>query len=229
MTDLQTILFGALSQLQPDNDNQWTANGEPKLDILNILAGGAHRFTRDEVNELAPEFSRTNPVIPTENDTPEMPAAPAAFAAPTEGEGGETGEGGGTDPDPDPEPEPSELDLLKDQLASYAGTISTQFGYMVSLTTDAIELSKDEIEQGNMAVALRDALWVLRSQLDSRDTETIRLLEQYGSNKMENYRKNTLSSIDGYLEAQKNRPRVEPELKTKYTYAIDDPAQVNKK
>lgn len=51
----------ALKKLDPQNDNQWTQDGLPKLDALKFTIGEA--VTREQVQEAAPDFSRTNTSI----------------------------------------------------------------------------------------------------------------------------------------------------------------------
>jgi hypothetical protein len=51
----------ALQKLDPQNDNQWTQDGLPKLDALKFLVGDT--VTREQVQEAAPDFTRTNTTI----------------------------------------------------------------------------------------------------------------------------------------------------------------------
>lgn len=50
-------ILAALRQLDPANDNHWTADGSPRLDTVKLLAGGA-ALTRDQVTQAAPGYSR---------------------------------------------------------------------------------------------------------------------------------------------------------------------------
>ena len=52
----------ALQKLDVANDNQWTQDGLPKIEILKFLMGG-EAITREQVEEAAPGFTRANPVI----------------------------------------------------------------------------------------------------------------------------------------------------------------------
>lgn len=52
----------ALQKLDTANDNQWTQEGLPKIEILKFLMGG-EVITREQINEAAPGFTRANPVI----------------------------------------------------------------------------------------------------------------------------------------------------------------------
>jgi hypothetical protein len=58
----------ALSQLDPENDDHWTSNGDPLIDVVTAKMGT--KVTREEIVNSAPKFSRSNFVIP------EMPSAP---------------------------------------------------------------------------------------------------------------------------------------------------------
>lgn len=50
-------LQAALLKMDVENDNQWTIQGEAKLEMVKFLTGG-EAFTRDELNQLAPGFNR---------------------------------------------------------------------------------------------------------------------------------------------------------------------------
>jgi hypothetical protein len=49
---------GALSKLDPNNDEQWTADGLPRIDALEAL--GLKGVTRGQVTAVAPTFTRFN-------------------------------------------------------------------------------------------------------------------------------------------------------------------------
>lgn len=51
-----------LLKLDPKNDNQWTQEGLPKVDVLKFLSGG-ETWTREQITEAAPGFTRSNPII----------------------------------------------------------------------------------------------------------------------------------------------------------------------
>ena len=57
----------ALMNMDALDDDQWTGDGAPKLDVLSEAIGS--KIKRAEVMELAPEFSRDNMVLPKEVDT----------------------------------------------------------------------------------------------------------------------------------------------------------------
>lgn len=54
-------IVDALKKLDPNNDNQWTQDGQPKLDALKFLVGDT--VTREQVQEAAPDFNRGNTTI----------------------------------------------------------------------------------------------------------------------------------------------------------------------
>ena len=54
----------ALSQLDSMNDDHWTGDNVPRLDVLSDLVG--RKVTRKEVFDAAPKFSRSSMEIPTE-------------------------------------------------------------------------------------------------------------------------------------------------------------------
>lgn len=80
MKDTSRIL-AALAALDPHNDEHWTSVGLPSMAAVIALAG---EVTRRQVEAVAPEFSRTNLVLPAE-DEPEqvIPTPVPAVAAPT--------------------------------------------------------------------------------------------------------------------------------------------------
>lgn len=62
-------LIDVLDELDTEDDAQWTAEGDPKLEVIGELLG--RKVTRKEVKDAAPHFSRTNPqleAITTEGD-----------------------------------------------------------------------------------------------------------------------------------------------------------------
>jgi hypothetical protein len=95
--DAQTIK-DALTQLDPKNDNHWTAGGEARIDTVKSLVGDGVTVTRDSINAASPGFNReavlsaaqtTPPAGDTgtsnagaDTGTSAPPAPPAAPAAP---------------------------------------------------------------------------------------------------------------------------------------------------
>ena len=55
-------IIETLLKLDTTNDNQWTQDGLPKVDVLKFLSGG-ETWTRDQISEAAPGFTRSNPII----------------------------------------------------------------------------------------------------------------------------------------------------------------------
>lgn len=84
----------ALTKLDPTNDNHWTADGQPRLDTVKMLAANP-AINREQVEAAAPGYLRTNAAsytmqppsaaaVPAAPATPEPvpPAAPAAVLQP---------------------------------------------------------------------------------------------------------------------------------------------------
>lgn len=67
-------ILKALSQLDVNNDSQWTAAGEPQLAAVRWAAQN-QKITREEIKAAAPLFSRTNPQVPKSEpeQQPEQP------------------------------------------------------------------------------------------------------------------------------------------------------------
>jgi hypothetical protein len=55
-------ILDALRQLDPDNDEHWTTQGQPRLDVVGDILDAT--VTRAEVTAAAPEFSRDAARIP---------------------------------------------------------------------------------------------------------------------------------------------------------------------
>lgn len=66
----------ALLGLDPQNDEHWTADGAPRLDVL-ANALGDQKVTRADVLAAAPGFSRENPVL--QDPEPEAKEQPEAL------------------------------------------------------------------------------------------------------------------------------------------------------
>ena len=61
-------IIEGLMKLDTENDNHWTEDGLPKIAALKFTVGPT--LTREDVNEVAPNFTRSNPVIgEVQNDT----------------------------------------------------------------------------------------------------------------------------------------------------------------
>lgn len=75
---MSEIILEALKKLDPKNDEHWTTEGLPRLDVLKDLTGS--QVTRDALNTAAKGFSRTNTVL-------EQAPAVTVFAKPTTEQG----------------------------------------------------------------------------------------------------------------------------------------------
>jgi len=62
----------ALENMDALDDDQWTNDGAPRLDVLSEAVG--EKVSRSDVTEAAPEFSRENMAIPEKVDTSEADA-----------------------------------------------------------------------------------------------------------------------------------------------------------
>jgi len=67
-------ILEALSALDTDNDDDWTKDGLPKTDAVSEVVG--EKVTREMITEVAPLFTRENPVLEVEDQAPETPADP---------------------------------------------------------------------------------------------------------------------------------------------------------
>lgn len=56
---MTTKLLDALKKLDPKNDNQWNASGEPRIETVKMYAAG-ETVTRESLNAVAPGFTRDN-------------------------------------------------------------------------------------------------------------------------------------------------------------------------
>lgn len=60
-------IIAALKQLDTGNDNHWTTDGLPRLETVKFNAGD-QSLTRDQVSQAAPGYTRSNPVLPEQDD-----------------------------------------------------------------------------------------------------------------------------------------------------------------
>lgn len=74
-------LHAALGKLDPQNDGHWTADGQPRLDTVKMLAGNP-AVTRDQVELAAPGYLRGNAGSYTMQPPAAPPAPPASESAP---------------------------------------------------------------------------------------------------------------------------------------------------
>lgn len=78
-------ILAALRQLDPANDNHWTAEGQPRIDTVKLLAGD-QTITRDAITQALPGFvrARAAEMLPAGGaSTAQAPAAPAQAPTPT--------------------------------------------------------------------------------------------------------------------------------------------------
>lgn len=73
-------ILKALGELDVTNDNHWTAEGRPRIETVRLLVANGS-LSRDEVTAAAPDFSRSNAVLPSA--TSAATPAPAPTPAPT--------------------------------------------------------------------------------------------------------------------------------------------------
>lgn len=76
---MKEVILAALAKLDPAVDSHWTADGLVNLNSFKFIAGGVS-VTREQLEEAAPGFTRTNPVageleaLPSDH-TQALPAA----------------------------------------------------------------------------------------------------------------------------------------------------------
>ena len=63
-------LLEKLAELDPENDEHWTADGQV------LLAAIGEGVTRPDLMAIAPKFNRKNPVLPDVTDVPQIEAEP---------------------------------------------------------------------------------------------------------------------------------------------------------
>ena len=69
----------ALGKLDPVNDNHWTSDGLPRIDTVRMFASDPS-LSRELITSEAPDFSRSNPVLP--GTEPTAPVGTNVVAAP---------------------------------------------------------------------------------------------------------------------------------------------------
>ena len=76
---MKEVILAALAKLDPAVDSHWTADGLVNLNSFKFIAGGVS-VTREQLEEAAPGFTRTNPVAGELEAQPSDPtqALPAA-------------------------------------------------------------------------------------------------------------------------------------------------------
>lgn len=71
-------LIEALKTLDPENNDHWTSDGLPRLDVLKNLTGT--QVTREQITAQAKSFNRKSPTLDSQEtkpaETPEAPQTP---------------------------------------------------------------------------------------------------------------------------------------------------------
>lgn len=80
-------LIEALKKLDSANDNHWTTDGKPKVDTVKFLAGGT--VTREDIDAVAPDFTRDNRVVKGEEESGAATEAPVTQGSDTAATGSE--------------------------------------------------------------------------------------------------------------------------------------------
>lgn len=113
-------LVDSLAQLDPTNDEHWTTNGDPLLNVVKDIHGSA--VTRAQINEAVPGFSRSNFDLVAKGEADETEAQETADAQVKSAEGTVEEDAGvdnveneqkGTDEAKNTEAEEGEVDELK--------------------------------------------------------------------------------------------------------------------
>ena len=61
-------ILEALSKLDTNNDNHWTADGLPRIETVRMLSGD-QGITREQITAEAPDFSRSAAILPGSEGT----------------------------------------------------------------------------------------------------------------------------------------------------------------
>jgi len=168
----------ALAVLDAEDDELWTRDGLPRTEVVAELVGTSV-LSRKQITQAAPLFTRSNLVVPEEEDREEPPsleepipsdelpvgAIPEATAA---------GADSGSDPEPEPEPEP-EPDLEMN-------------------IEDAVRSAEAEVQEAQSALDAANRL--LSEARAKRD----RLIEERERSHRDPH--GTMRSIQAYLESR---------------------------
>ena len=68
---MKEVILAALAKLDPAVDSHWTADGLVNLNSFKFIAGGVS-VTREQLEEAAPGFTRTNPAVGNAEDSAEV-------------------------------------------------------------------------------------------------------------------------------------------------------------
>ena len=58
-TDVETLILGALAKLDHEDDKQWNASDEPRVDVVQELVGDAVVVSRSLIKTAAPSYVRS--------------------------------------------------------------------------------------------------------------------------------------------------------------------------
>lgn len=81
---MKEVILAALAKLDPAVDSHWTADGLVNLNSFKFIAGGVS-VTREQLEEAAPGFTRTNPVAGELEAQPSDPTQALPTAGTDEG------------------------------------------------------------------------------------------------------------------------------------------------
>lgn len=81
---MKEVILAALAKLDPAVDSHWTAEGLVNLNSFKFIAGGVS-VTREQLEEAAPGFTRTNPVAGELEAQPSDPTQALPSAGTDEG------------------------------------------------------------------------------------------------------------------------------------------------
>lgn len=198
-------ILAALRQLDPSNDNHWTAEGSPRLDTVKLLAGGA-AVSRDQLAAAAPGYSRatagaywqaTQPpaAAPTQAPpapTSTQPTTPAASEPPgpdsvaaggNDGQGqqpsADAGAGAGADAQAEPDPV-SKLEAYHAEGLKFLASLRKERGELdaeIKKTEEALDRVVQEIDKARQAAGVGGSVFVdyLRAQQAVRDQRAARV------------------------------------------------------
>lgn len=130
MADKEKIL-AALAQLDPLDDDQWTADGAPKVEVVSGLVGQAVK--RQDIVNAAPDFSRYKAGQSSDQASESQPEA-------KESSGGDGGDQGG-DTQTDPETASEESSQAKEDPDAEEGETKTE-----ALETPSSEMNLGEFQ-----------------------------------------------------------------------------------
>lgn len=120
----KTIVIEALSKLDPGTDEHWTADGQPKVDVVANFIGEGGAVTRKDIIEAAPEFVRANPVL-TPVESPFDPAEDRAAKAETR----------------------TALSVLKDEIADLTNRIDALTAERTRKTAKADDIISSQVKE----------------------------------------------------------------------------------